>query len=230
MNLRYRNISTPIALLVTLAIGQLFIGAGFAEANFVSLAPEATPAPILGILSTHDNKPITVNGASALGGATIPSGATIETPDGVGATIKLPGMGTICIAPNSKVLVEFDRTGKTGTIKITVLEGCVILTTLKNIAGLVVSGQGNLGQTPAATGGTVDVCAKAGSAPSVDQGAAATAGAGASALDCGAAGAAAAPPTGIPVGATVAILAGGAGGLYELFRGGNPSTSSPSAP
>jgi hypothetical protein len=225
MNLRYRKITTPIALLVALAIGQLYVGTGLAESNFVSRPSEVTPAPLMGILSTRDNKPITVNGASALTGATIPSGATIETPDQVGATIKLGVLGNICLGPNTKVVIEFDRQGKAGNVKITLIEGCVILRTQKDTAGLITSAQGTIGQTDAATGGSIDVCARAGSAPSINQGAAATAGAGASALDCGAAGAAAAPPTGIPLSATLAIITGGGTGLYLLFRGNNPSPS-----
>jgi hypothetical protein len=226
MNLRYRKTTTPIALLVTLAIAQLYVGAGLAESTVASRLA-ATTAPIMGVLSTRDNKPITVNGASALTGATIPSGATIETPDQVGATIKLGALGNICLAPNTKVVIEFDQQGNSGNVKITVTEGCVIMRALKGTAGLITSAQGTIGQVDAANGGSIDVCAHAGSAPVINQGAAATANAGASALDCGAAGAAAAPPTGIPLPATIALLAGGGTGLFLLFRGGNPSPSGP---
>lgn len=222
MNFRYRKIAKPVALLVTLAVGQLYIAAGFADSNRSTRVSESRPAEASGILSTTNSKAITVNGASAITGASIPSGATIETPAGVGATIKIAGMGTICIAPNSKVIVEFDQ----GNIKVTVVEGCGILKTLKNTGGVVTSAQGNLGQIDAATGGAVDVCSRTGQAPTINQGAAADAGAGASALDCGAAGAAAAPG-GIPLPATIALFAGGATGLFFLFRGDNPSPSNP---
>lgn len=227
MNLRYRKIATPLALFVTLAVGQLYVGASLAESNVTSRVSGAAPAQLAGILSTTDNKAITVNGASAVSGATIPTGAVIETPAGVGATIKLAGLGNICIAPNSKAIVEFDQQGGAGNVKVTLTEGCAILRTLKGAAGVVSSAQGPLGQIDAATGGAIDVCSRTGSAPLINQGAAADAGAGASALDCGAAGAAAAAPTGIPVGATIAILAGGVGGLVLLFRGNNPSPSGP---
>lgn len=225
MNQRYRKITTPIALLVTLAIAQLYVGVGLAESTFVSSVPEAAPA-LMGILTTGNNKPITVNGASAISGATIPTGATIETPDKVGATIRLGPLGSICVAPNTKFTLEFDRQGNVGTIRINVTEGCVILRTSKGTVGTLNSAQGMVGQTAAATGGAIDVCSRSGAAPVVNQGAAVDAGAGASAVDCGAAGAAAAP-TGIPVGATIAMIAGGGAGLYLLFRGGNPSPSGP---
>jgi hypothetical protein len=226
MELRYRKITTPIALLVTLAVMQLYVGAGFAQANFVPMVSRATTAPLLGILSTRDNKPITVNGVSAVTGATISTGATIETPDNVSATIKLGVLGNVCIAPNTKFVLAFDRVGNIGSVQIALTEGCVILRTLKGTAGNITSAQGTIGQISATTGGSIDVCLRAGAAASINQGAASNAGAGASLLDCGAAGAAAAP-TGFPLAATIALIAGGATALVFIFRGGNPSPSNP---
>ena len=215
---------TVAALLLTFAVAQLGVAAGFAESSGVS-GVSATVPQLLGVLTTRDNKPILVNGANAVTGATIPSGASIETPDGVGATIRLGALGSICIAPNSKVTVEFDRQGNVGTVKVTIAEGCVILNTQKDTTGSIITPQGTAGQTGPATSGSIDVCSRPGAAAVVNQGAAADAGAGASALDCGAAGAAAIPPAGIPLPATAAITAGGGTALWLLFRGGNPSPS-----
>jgi hypothetical protein len=214
---------TAAALLLTVAVAQLCVAAGFAESSASSVS--ATVPQLLGVLTTRDNKPILVNGANAVTGATIPSPASIETPDGVGATIRFGPLGSICIAPNSKVTVEFDRQGNVGTIKVTIAEGCVILNTLKDTTGFIITPQGTAGQTGPATSGSIDVCLKPGAAAVVNQGAAADAGAGASRLDCGAAGAAAIPPAGIPLPVTAAITGGGATALWLLFRGGNPSPS-----
>jgi hypothetical protein len=224
MNSRYQKITTVTALLVTLAVGQLYIGATFAEVNSNAVFPESVPAAPMGVLSTTSNKSITVNGASATSGATIPSGAVIETPSGVGATIRLGRLGSICVGPNTKLSLDFDQQGN--LVKVTLIEGCVILRTTKNVSGAINGAQGVLGQIAGLTGGSVDVCAKQGAAPVINQGAAVDAGAGASALDCGAAGAAAAP-TGIPPAAIAAFIGGGAAGLYFLFRGSNPSSSAP---
>jgi len=226
MHFRYQKITTIIALLVTVAVAQLYIGVSFAEPNSGSSVSTTAPQPIMGILTTSQNKPILVNGASTISGATIPPGATIETPDGVGATIRLGALGSICIASNTKLVLEFDRQGTIGSVKVNLAEGCAILRTLKNTAGTFNTAQGLAGQTSAASNGSIDVCLKAGGTPSVDKGSAVDAGAGASALDCGAAGAAAIPP-GIPPAVTVAFIGGGATGLYLLFRGGNPSPSTP---
>ena len=227
MTSKYKKITTATALLAALAIGQVYIAISFAEPNSGASVAAAVPQQIVGILTTSNNRPITVNGANAISGATIATGAVIETPDGIGATIRIGSLASLCIAPNTKLSIEFERQGNAGTVRINVTEGCAILRTLKGTSGIVNSAQGNVGQINGATGGSIDVCLRAATAPTVNQGAAVDAGAGASALDCGAAGAAAAAPAGIPPAATAAFIGGGATGLYLLFRGDNPSPSAP---
>jgi hypothetical protein len=204
------------------ALAQVYIAVGFADTT----KSEATIAQLMGVLTTRDNKGVTVNGAAAVTGASIPSGAVIETPDGVGATLRLAGLGSICISPGSRVTIEFDRQGTAGTIRVTVATGCVILNTQTDTTGTVITPEGVAGQTGPANIGSIDVCSRPGAAAVINQSAAFDAGAGASRLDC-AAGAAALPPTGIPVGATIAMIGGGAAGFFFLFRGGNPSPSTP---
>src|SRR5260370_33097003 len=135
MNLRYQNLTTATALLVTLAVGQLYVGITFAEANSGLSVSGAVPVALMGVLTTTNNKPILVNGANAISGATIPSGATIETPDGVGATIRLGPLGSLCIAPNTKLSLQFDQQCKLG--KITVTDGSLILLASKNVNGAI---------------------------------------------------------------------------------------------
>jgi len=220
-----KKLTTAIALLVTLAVGQLYVGMTLAAPNVTTSVSGAGSLQLMGILTTSSNKPITVNGANAISGATIPSGATIETPEGVGATIRLGPLGSLCIAAKTKLTLEFDQQGN--VVKINVSEGCVILRTPKNVAGVINGPQGVIGQIDAANGGSFDVCQRAGSAPTINQGSAVDAGAGASPLDCGAAGAAAAPPGGIPPAVAGAFIGGGALGLFLLFRGTNPSPGGP---
>jgi hypothetical protein len=164
-------------------------GISFNELNSRLSVPEVVPAALLGVLTTTNNRPITVNGASATSGATIPTGAIIETPSGVGATIRLGRLGSLCIAPNTKLSLEFDQPGN--LVKVTAIEGCVILHTKKNVSGVINGAQGTLGQIAAATGGSLDVCVRPGAAPLINQGAALDEGAGASAMDCATVGAAA---------------------------------------
>lgn len=214
MKFRNNKLTTAISLLVTLAVGQLYLGVAFAETK--------TRTQLMGVLTTSSGKAITVNGASAVSGATIASGSTIETPDGVGATIRLGELGSICLAEKTKLTLEFDQSGK--LVKVNLTEGCIILQTPKDVAGTINGAQGIIGQIAATNGGSMDVCLRPGAAPSINQGHALNAGAGASALDCGAAGAAAIP-TGLNPAVAALFIGGGAAGLFFLFRGTNPSPS-----
>jgi hypothetical protein len=225
LNFKHSRISVATAVLLLLAMAQVYVAVGFADAK--SETKEAgAPAQIMGVLTTTGNKAVTVNGAAAVSGATVPSGASIETPDGVGATLRLGPLGSLCIAPGSQVTIEIDQQGGAGTIKVTVNTGCVILNTNKDTTGSVVTPQGTAGQIGPATVGSIDVCSRGGAPAVINQGAAFDANAGASRLDC-AAGAAVAEPVGIPTAATVAMIGGGGVGLFLLFRGGNPSESNP---
>jgi hypothetical protein len=225
MKIRSHRGAVAFAITLVLALTQVYVSVGFADTT-PEPKTKATIAQLMGVLTTRDNKAVTVNGAAAATGASLLTGAVIETPDGVGATLRLAGLGSICIAPGSRVTVEFDQQGNAGTIKVTVATGCVILNTQQNTTGSVITPEGVAGQTGPTTIGSIDVCARPGAAVAINQGAAFDAGSGASRLDC-AAGAAALPPTGIPVGATIAMIGGGAGGFFLLFRGDNPSPSGP---
>ena len=224
MNFRNQKILTAAALFVIFAVTQVYIGVSFANPNG-AVTPAAGPQQLMGILTTRDNQPILVNGVSAVSGATIPSGATIETPDKVGATINIGALGSLCIAPNTRLVVQFDR----GDINVSLTQGCVILTTVKNVKGAINAAQVSGAQISPSTGGTVDVCLQPGEAPKVNQAAAANAGAGASGLGCNPPAGAAAIPQGLfGLGrtATAAIFAG-TGGVVACIVFCNPSPSAP---
>lgn len=223
MKFRSHKVAVAIAFILTLALSQMSI-VGLAETISDSKTSATVTPQLMGVLTTRDGKAVTVNGAASVTGASVPSGAVIETPDGVGATLRLAGLGSVCIAPGSRVTIEFTEQGNAGTIKVTVATGCVILTTQKDTTGSVITPDGVAGQTGPSAIGSIDVCSRPGTPAAINQAAALDAGAGASSLDC-AAGAAAIPPAGIPAAATIAMIGGGAGGFYFLFRGGNPSPS-----
>lgn len=209
-----------IALLIVLSFLQLYVVSALA-APILSTETAMLPVPpqaITARLTTRGNQSVMVNGNSASTGATIMSGATIETGDGVGATINLGPLGTIEIAPNSKVLVEFSS----GRIKVTIMQGCAIVRNKKGTFAEVYTDKGlatsnDVNQKQAAV---LDVCYPSGApAPIVNQGAAANAGAGA-----GAAGG------GLSSGALTALLLGGAVAVVlpiALHRGDNPSPMRP---
>ena len=212
MSVRQRKAFKAIAVFLAFSFAQVYVQTSLAGpgANTVPI-----PQQFVARLTTRGNSPITVNGASASGGSSILTGATIETPDQVGATIDIPGVGTLDIAPNTKLTIEFDQNGA----KVKLASGCAILRTKKNKDGSVETPQGPAATNDKKNGGASDVCFTGG-VPTVNQGAASAAGAGAGA------GAAAPAGGGLSTGAKVAIAAGVGGAVAGIVigtRGSNPS-------
>jgi len=221
----FRRISIGTALFVGAAVILASVGASFAAPNFATVTAGHPPAQVIGVLTTGGNKPITVNGASVRSGASVASGATIETPTDAGATLRIAGLGQICIGHDTKLNVQFDAAGG---IRITLIQGCVILRTLKGTAGVINTSQGVAGQIDPANGGSLDACISPSGAVQVGQGAASAAGVGARVLDCGTPAGAAAVP-GMATSTKVAIIGGITAAALTplLFRGSNPSPSVP---
>jgi hypothetical protein len=219
MTLRQRKSLKALAVFLAFSFAQVYVQIGFAEPGAGSPLP--IPQQFIARLTTTGNRAITVNGASASGGASVLTGATIETPDQVGATINLGALGTLDVAPNTKLVLDFDQNGN---VHVKVLSGCVILKTKKGTNGEVEGPQGSAGKTDKKSAGALDVCIPPSGVAQVGTGAAASAGAGAGA----AAGAAAGGGGlfGLGTAATVAIV-GGAGAVTVLAivgtRGSNPS-------
>jgi hypothetical protein len=221
MNLRRRSGMKVIAALLLFSIVQIGVQVSFAEPN-TPANPIPLPQQFIARLTTRNNQPVTVNGNSTTTGASIVTGATIETAADQAATVNLGPLGTLDIAPNTKLVLTYDEQGN---VKVVIITGCAILSTKKKASGEVATDQGTAAKTDPKTGGILDICFPAGaSAPIVGQGAAAAAGAGA--VAAGAAGAAAAGGglLGIGVPATVAIIAvGTAAGLTPIGFQSNPS-------
>ncbi|PWT87326.1 MAG: hypothetical protein C5B55_14935 [Blastocatellia bacterium] len=220
MTIRQRKGLRAIAGLVLFSLIQVGTQVSFAEPNSPS-NPIPIPQQFIARLTTRNNQPITVNGNSATTGASIVTGATIETGADQAATVNLGPLGSLDIAPNTKLVLNYDEHGN---VKVTLITGCAILTTKKKTTGEVATEQGGTaGKTDPAKGGILDICFPPGaSAPTVGQGAAAAAGAGAG----GAAGAAAGGGGlfGLGVPATIAIIGGGtAAALTPLAFQSNPS-------
>lgn len=218
MSPRQQKAFKALAVFLAFSFAQVYVQTSFADP-----VPVGTSVPIpqqfVARLATRGNASIIVNGASASGGATILTGATIETPDQVGATVNLGSLGTLDIAPNTKLTLDFDQNGN---VKVRLISGCVILKTKKGTNGEVEVPTGSAGKTDKKGAGALDVCFPAG-ATGPTTGAAA-AGAGAGAATGGAAGAGGLFGLGVP--ATVAIL-GAAGGVTAAIiianHGHNPS-------
>ncbi|MFN2456217.1 MAG: hypothetical protein ABR577_18605 [Pyrinomonadaceae bacterium] len=176
-NVNTENVSTIVATesgLAELNSGAVVNVVAAGENGVAGVYP---PQQFIARLTTTGNRPITINGASAVGGAAILTGATIETPDQVGATINLGSLGELDVAPNTLLTLEFDQNGN---VKVTLKRGCTILRTRKNVNATIETEQGVAATNDKNKGGRSDVCFPLGAAqPTVNQGAAQAAGAGA---------------------------------------------------
>lgn len=143
------------ALGLALAVSHIFLNAEIVRAATSRLVAAAAPAqgPAQGRLTTRGNNPVTLNGNSARSGETVFSGQSIQTPAGVGATVNLPGLGRVDIAPDSNVTLSFGD----GKINVNVISGCAVLTANRGTAGTLESG-GNTQRTDVERGGTLDNC------------------------------------------------------------------------
>ncbi len=126
MTSRHKKALTALTAFLAFSFTQVYVQAGLP-------APAPGGAPqraITAKLATKNNAPITVNGNSAGTGATILTGATIETPDLIGATIDLGAAGVVELQPNSKIQLDFDENGN---VRVKVLRGCVVAKRKANV-------------------------------------------------------------------------------------------------
>ena len=214
MNPKRRNGSKVIAALLLLAIVQVSLQVGLAEPSNTT-NPVVVPQQVVARLTTRNNQPVTVNGLSANTGASILTGATIETGADQSATVNLGSLGSLDIAPNTKLVLTYDDQGN---VKVVLVYGCAVLTAKKKTTGEIATDQGTAAKNDPAAGGVLNVCFPQGAAaPTVNTGvAAAAAGGGGGGL------------FGLGTAATIAIFGGiGAAALTPLFFQDNPSGSNP---
>ena len=216
MNQNRRRGSRVIAALLLLAIVQVTLQVGLAEPNNTT-TPVIVPQQVVARLTTRNNQAILVNGLSANTGASILTGATIETGADQSATVNLGSLGTLDIAPNTKLVLTYDDQGN---VKVMLVYGCAILTAKKKTNGEIATEQGSAGKTDPIAGGILNVCFPQGAAaPTVTNTlptAPAAAGGGGGGL------------FGLGSAATIAIFAGiGAAALTPLCFQDNPSGSIP---
>ena len=216
MNLKRRNGSRAIAALLLFFIAQIGLQVGLAEPTKTTTAIPISPQ-VVARLSTSNNQPIQVNGLSATTGASILSGATLETGADQSATVNLGSLGSVEIGPNTKLVLTFDEQGN---FKALVMFGCVKVNARANATGEIATDQASVGKTNPASGGELEVRYQPGTAPAVGQGVCTTPGGVVPLADSGTTGGL----FGLGTAATVAIVgAGTAAGITPLFFQDNPS-------
>jgi hypothetical protein len=152
MGVKFQRTSKVITAILVFAVTQISLAGSLATGNAPKMIAPDEPT---GILSTSGNKPITVNGASAATGATIVSGAIIETPDNVTATITIPGRGTIEISPKTQLSIQIDQAGN---IVVKVRGGCAFLRTTKGTTGKIENSHGVVGKSDGSAEAVMSGC------------------------------------------------------------------------
>ena len=125
MTSRHKKALKAVVVFLAFSFAQVYVLAGLPAP-----APGAPQRAITAKLATKNNAPITVNGNTAGTGATILTGATIETPDQVSAVIDLGDAGVIELQPGSKIQLDFDDNGN---VRVKQLKGCVVVRRKANV-------------------------------------------------------------------------------------------------
>jgi hypothetical protein len=168
---------------------------------------------LMGKLRTGKNKPVLVNSNKARSGTTIISGARIQCPDKIGATVELGSLGRLDIAANSDLTLVFAA----GEVTVQLRSGYVVLTTNKGIIGTVNTSEGTVFRTDPAK--VSSVIAKMKGAQGPETGAAIGAAPGGPGV--GAA---------VGVGTAAAGVVGGAAAATSGGRGSDLSSDNPRTP
>jgi hypothetical protein len=214
MSLRQRKGFKALAVFLAISFAQVYVQTSFADPGGGG-APVPVPQQFVARLTTRGNQPITVNGASTASGATILTGAALETPDQVSATIDLGPLGTVELQPNSSIQLDFDDSGN---VRVKILKGCVVIKKKGKGVGEVYTAEGASEKTNDKRKG-MGFCYAAGQLNSIGSGAGAAAAAGGAAAGGGL--------FGLGTAATVAIVGGIAGGTVAIIAGTHGHNPSP---
>ncbi len=154
MNAKTKRTASVLSLFLLVCVSQVFVTSGFVATESASTNSQAQGQGSVGILTTVGNKPITVNETQSITGATILSGAGIETPEGVGATVSMAQLGSLDMEQNSKVILTF----QSGGIKVILLKGCVTLHANKGVTGEIETAKDTSSKTDPKDDGVLRVC------------------------------------------------------------------------
>ena len=122
---RHKKALTALVVVLAFSCAQIYV-----QASLPAPPPGAPQRAITAKLTTKNNTPITVNGNTAGTGATILTGATIETPDQVSAVIDLGAAGIVELKPGSKIQLDFDANGN---VHVKILKGCAVANRKGNV-------------------------------------------------------------------------------------------------
>ena len=127
MTLQRGKTTKAIAIFFAFCLAQVYVHGALSDTTTGGAAPQQR---ITARLTTKNNQPITVNGNQVGTGATLLTGATIETPDQVSGVIDLGDAGVVEIQPNSTIKIDFDENGN---VRVKVIRGCAVTRKKTNV-------------------------------------------------------------------------------------------------
>lgn len=135
MILKKQKVVKAVALFLAFSTFQLYAQVGAMAGPDVEQGQDsATSAPQnVGKLSTSGNKNILVDKNEANTGATILSGATLETPDCVTATVRMGPLDEVNLGTNTIAVVEYSES----RVRVVLKQGCARLRVGPNVEGVI---------------------------------------------------------------------------------------------
>jgi hypothetical protein len=136
-----------IAVLLIISLSQIYV---LANAG-TTAATSAPTALVFGRLNLSGNKLILVNGNEADTGMTIFSGAQLQTPEAVEATVQLGPAGHLDIAANSSLTLKFDSS----SVDVYVTAGSALLSTNAGFTGTITTADGKVERSDPSTASVI---------------------------------------------------------------------------
>ena len=134
--------TSAIALLLIFSISQIYVQANLLGTSSSVKSAAATPARA-GRLTTSGNHPVTLNGNRTHSGTTVLSGAQLQTPAGVEASVQLGRLGMLSLAPETSLTLNFDDQ----SVDVTLSSGSATLTTNEGFNGSITIPDGETERT-----------------------------------------------------------------------------------
>jgi len=122
-----------VALTLVLSLVQTYVLMGQATAAADSAEAKPGAESLFGRLEMDQDKSLTLNGAGAINGTTVFSGAQVSTPEGVEAAVVLDALGRLDIAPGTELSLTFAK----GKVDVLVSKGYAYLSTEEGVVGTV---------------------------------------------------------------------------------------------
>lgn len=128
------SVMKMVAWVMVISLSQVFVLANRAGTtntkNDVEAAAASAEMPLGRLVA---DGPVTINGVKARTGDTVFPGAQIQTVAGIGVTIQIGKIGQIDIAPDSNLVLNYNRE----SIHSNINAGCVVLATSDGVQGLL---------------------------------------------------------------------------------------------